>query len=123
MTPRTVLLAAFSLVAGVPQAVHAQGTLSAEDVTQSLQDAQFQEALGGCFKKADRPDEITLVLLVKAQGETHLVDLEDDLPPITTSCVSKAVAHLTMPATGNHFQITVSVPVPETSSTITIKQV
>ena len=48
MTPKTVLLAAFGLIAGVPQVAHAQETLGAEDVKQSLQDAQFQKSLGGC---------------------------------------------------------------------------
>ncbi len=123
MTSRTALLVVFCIVASAPRPVQAQETLGEEDVKQSLQNAQFQKSLGGCFKKTDRPDEITLVLYVKAMGQTQLVSVEPELLPAATACVSKAVAYLSMPATGSHFQITVTVPVPESGSSLSIKQV
>lgn len=124
MRTRTAFAAVFCLLASFPASAHAQEALGVEDVRVALENTFFQKALGGCFEKENRPDEITLVLIVQAQGGTQLSRIEDEQYSNILDCISKAVTHLKMPATGSHFQITVSVPVPAPapSSALEIKQ-
>ena len=125
MMDRILALTVFLFLAAVPQATIAQDSIGPEDVEQCLKDPGFQASLGSCFTTSDRPEAVTLVLHVKAQGETLLAHIQDEVPEATSSCISSAVSHLTMPATGSQFQITVTVPVPAPAPKVgvTIKQV
>jgi hypothetical protein len=90
----------------------AQETLTEQDVKQSLANPAFQEALGSCFAAGTGPETLGLVLRVDGSGGVSLSGSRDPLTAAQSVCVGQAATMLSMPPTGSHFEITVTVPVP-----------
>lgn len=105
------------LVLAVP--AQAQVELTEEGVQAAMEAPEFVQAFGACFAGIDHPAEVDLVLIIDENGGAAFSKAEPLLMQTTATCVSQAVTKLVFPATGNNFEITYPMPVPEVSAAAT----
>jgi hypothetical protein len=113
------LLAPLLLVLVVALPAHAQVELTEEGVQAAMEAPEFVQAFGACFAGIDHPAEVDLVLIIDENGAATFSKAEPLLMQTTTTCVSQAVTKLVFPATGNNFEITYPMPIPEVSAAAT----
>jgi hypothetical protein len=108
------ILAAILVLAWTTPAL-AQQSLTEEDVQKAFGSLDFLNAFAACFANIEHPEEVELVVIIDENGGASLSKTEPALLPQTTTCVSQAATKLSFPATGNAFEITYPIAVPESS--------
>jgi hypothetical protein len=113
------LLAPLLLVLTTALPAQAQVELTEEGVQAAMEAPEFVQAFGTCFAGIDHPEEVDLVLIIDENGAATFSKAEPLLMQTTATCVSQAVTKLVFPATGNNFEITYPMPIPEVSAAAT----
>jgi hypothetical protein len=108
----TTLSLAIATAAGFAQA---QAELTEESVREAFEAQDFQQAFGQCFVGMDKPEEVTLVVIIDGQGKATLSKVEPMMLAQTKTCIQNAVGLLQFPATGGDYEITYPLAVPEVS--------
>ncbi len=110
-------LAAAALLAAHP--AHSQAELTEESVAAAFAAQDFQYAFGSCFVGMDKPEEVTLVVIIAGDGSATLSKVEPMMLAKTKTCISSATALLKFPATGGDYEITYPLAVPEVAGAST----
>lgn len=95
----------------------AQEELTEESVQAAFETQNFQHAFGTCFIDMDKPEEVTLVVIIDGSGNATLSSVQPLMLAQTKTCIGNAVVgFLKFPATGGDYEITYPLAVPEVSA-------